>query len=990
MLLINSFCQPSVIQNTYYTNSSYPSSHHHTKWLHHDQVDKIYAFGDYSQGSFFRVYTSVGGSLLFSNTFPTVQEAVMAKVVNDSTFALTGNIGNNIWVALVGKDATLIWADTLSGPDNLINYAADVESDSLGNIYVIGEVDINTGNPFQYSDIGIFKFDYAGNLIWQNFFNGTNNKDDQGHSLLIDNNLNVYISGQEEVIAYSGSWDALLVKYDAGGNFIWKKIFDGGSSFGSHDDFGKKMLYKDGKIYLSCIEEVLSQQEREFVYRIDTSGTIDWSYNNSIMQIENVVDVEFMSDTSFVILGTYMNNYEIITEMNLSGIKLSEGVNYESGITIPMDMAIDTNKYVCVTGTYGQANISDIFIHVFNSRKELDWETYYPTATSDDSDGNCIVIENNSNKIFVGGMQEGVSNYRACITKYCSANPYCFSTPTTINTTADFGNGCLGDFNSDNFPDLALIQTSPLRLNIYFNNSGDLSGSPVYHNINQLADSLLSADFNNDGYDDIVMFTKGQNFFYILINNQSNGFYSQIVVNTGSPINDIHITDLNNDMGQDIITLNSDTTIKSYINNNNLTFSTFITDSLPGIANRLSSGDFDNDGITDIMYCQREGTWFQQGIYFCKGNGNGLFQSPVIKGAELFEFRTYEINQDGNPDLVGFMSGKFYTYYGNGAGGFSSQVMNLNMSLINSQSAIKSFGIGLNAQNYDKYFVWSAQTVNNAQPAGSFLLHSFNSCKNSYSDPYLLNTGYFGQTIVADINMDGESDYLAIYDFPQKIKYYTGCSDNPIGFAICPSVVTTILDTFCVGESYQLPDGSFTTTGGIYYDSLLTVNNCDSISKLILTQENISIPVTILNDTIYTDYNASYFYTWFDCTLLSSIPNNFNFYIPSQNGTYAVIANSGTCIDTSQCVNFFMTGTEEIIPFTYSILTNPVNNELRIITNQNDYLFEMYNVSGKLVKKLSYSKKDLALDMSDIQAGVYFIFLRNDRYSIATKIIKIE
>jgi hypothetical protein len=58
----------------------------------------------------------------------------------------------------------------------------------------------------------------------------------------------------------------------------------------------------------------------------------------------------------------------------------------------------------------------------------------------------------------------------------------------------------------------------------------------------------------------------------------------------------------------------------------------------------------------------------------------------------------------------------------------------------------------------------------------------------------------------------------------------------------------------------------------------------------------------------------------------------------------------------------------------FSIFPNPAKNELNIITESDvDYLIEILDISGAILKRISNQKGGTKIDLSDVANGVYFI-----------------
>ncbi len=121
--------------------------------------------------------------------------------------------GNKLWVRLAGT------------PEH--DYAYSVAVDSAGNAYVAGYTEGALGGQQNAggADIFLLKFDPEGNLIWSRQM-GTPS-DDIAYSVAVEPGGGALIAGYTggglDGGAYSGSWDAFLVKFDAGGNKLWSK-----------------------------------------------------------------------------------------------------------------------------------------------------------------------------------------------------------------------------------------------------------------------------------------------------------------------------------------------------------------------------------------------------------------------------------------------------------------------------------------------------------------------------------------------------------------------------------------------------------------------------------------------------------------------------------------------------------------------------------------------------------------------------------------------
>lgn len=171
-------------------------------------------------------------------------------------------LNNNV----IAQNSNFLWAKQMVGitvegigPNQGNSIAVDVNGNvyTTGNFYGTTDFDPGTGiynmTSAGSSDIFISKLDASGNFLWAKQFGGGGF--DQGKSVAVDNNGNVYIAGNFQ---YTGDFDPgdgvynldfsygniSICKLDASGNFLWAKQFGNGYSA-----LGSITLDTDGNIY---------------------------------------------------------------------------------------------------------------------------------------------------------------------------------------------------------------------------------------------------------------------------------------------------------------------------------------------------------------------------------------------------------------------------------------------------------------------------------------------------------------------------------------------------------------------------------------------------------------------------------------------------------------------------------------------------------------------------------------------------------------------
>ena len=162
------------------------------------------------------LYSSAGYVSRFSSV---VVESTSTYVYATGYTTLVGSERNIILAKYSTSDGTLQWQRQLSGLNGSVQISNDalaVTTDSSGNVYVSGKVNVSFLRDGSY----LAKFDSNGNLLWQKeLLNNTFS--DHIDSLICDSSNNVYGFGVTSApIGYS-----LVVKYDTSGNLIWQRAF---------------------------------------------------------------------------------------------------------------------------------------------------------------------------------------------------------------------------------------------------------------------------------------------------------------------------------------------------------------------------------------------------------------------------------------------------------------------------------------------------------------------------------------------------------------------------------------------------------------------------------------------------------------------------------------------------------------------------------------------------------------------------------------------
>ena len=211
-----------------------------------------------------------------------------------------------------------------------------------------------------------------------------------------------------------------------------------------------------------------------------------------------------------------------------------------------------------------------------------------------------------------------------------------------------------------------------------------------------------------------------------------------------------------------------------------------------------------------------------------------------------------------------------------------------------------------------------------------------------------------------------------------------------------PSYYYTNNDSICNGDSL-LWHGNYYKYTGTYFDSLLTVFDCDSIYELSLSVMQNPSPFTISGkDTVILDQTEEYLvpdssnltYNWNvqNSTIIDSL-SNYEYSIQWNNlGTgyiYVVATNQYGCTSDTAKLEVYV-GSSDVRNIVNNenikIYPNPANENLVVLCNE-DFIMEIYDLSGR---KLIVSERK-ETDISYLSKGIYFVKIVDKKGSLLLK-----
>ena len=383
-----------------------------------------------------------GGSFQYGEGI-TLDSSGNIYVVGISTLGLGDTVkrsysaNEDIFVAKLDINGNYLWNTFLGGVGADRGYS--IKLDSQGNIYVVGLSNSSWGDNIkkaftQSNDIVVVKLDADGNYLWNAFLGGSG--DDIGNDIIIDNNDNLYIVGNSSADwgstinnAYFNAIDAVVVKMDSNGNYLWNSFFGG-----NVDDYGYSItrdnsnnLYVAGSsagLWGTVVKRSHDNRSIDgFIVKMNSNGEYLWnsffgaggtdtSYGVSL-DINSNIYISGSSDQSW---GTNIkreyaqSNDGFITKLDSNGDYVWNAFLGGLGNDYGYDTSIDNNGYIYILGksdagwgrplkrfyTAGE----DAFVVKINSAGQLQLVTFLGGNGVDNAKGLTI---NSNNLLFISG-----------------------------------------------------------------------------------------------------------------------------------------------------------------------------------------------------------------------------------------------------------------------------------------------------------------------------------------------------------------------------------------------------------------------------------------------------------------------------------------------------------------------------------------------------------------------------------------------------------
>lgn len=201
-----------------------------------------------------------------------------AGIIYVTGYAYQGSAADFNFVTIKYNSAvTQRWAVQYNGPASKYDEARSLVTDGQGNIYVTGYSLTATPGNYDYSTI---KYDSTGAQKWAKSYNGTGNDNDKANAVKVDAVSNVYVTGKS-VGAGSNAEDMLTIKYDKNGNLKWTARYNSPSN--NYDEGKSIAVDANRNVYVTGYTYTNGSSNDYITLKYDSTGVQQWvtKYNGT-------------------------------------------------------------------------------------------------------------------------------------------------------------------------------------------------------------------------------------------------------------------------------------------------------------------------------------------------------------------------------------------------------------------------------------------------------------------------------------------------------------------------------------------------------------------------------------------------------------------------------------------------------------------------------------------------------------------------------------
>jgi len=297
-------------------------------------------------------------------------------------------------------DMKVYWQKKIGGTGT--DQGMSIAVDNNGNVYLNGEQESDT---FGYYDYGVVKLDTNGTLLWQKKIGGTISE--YATAIAVDSSGNVYLNGYQNSDSYGGH-DYGVIKLDTNGNLLWQKKI-GGINY----DYGQAIsLDNFGNVYVTGRQDsdVFGGSQDYGVVKLDTNGNLLWQKKIGGTGQDQGYAITVDSNKNVYLGGIqssdmYGGSFDIaVIKLDTNGNLLWQKKIGGTGNDYCYGIAVDSFNNVYLNGYQNSdsSGIADMAVIKLDTNGNLLWQK--KIGGNEIENGKAIAIDSNDNIYLNGGQ----------------------------------------------------------------------------------------------------------------------------------------------------------------------------------------------------------------------------------------------------------------------------------------------------------------------------------------------------------------------------------------------------------------------------------------------------------------------------------------------------------------------------------------------------------------------------------------------------------
>jgi uncharacterized delta-60 repeat protein len=311
------------------------------------------------------------------------------------------------------------WVQRINGPANGSDHGHDIATDLQGNIYVTGWIEVSSGN----TDYFTVKYASNGDTLWTRSYSSSPNGSDYGYALAVDQNGNVYVTGQS--VHSGGIFDLVTIKYNTNGDSLWVRSWEGPTNYSS---YGYSITVDNsGNVYVTGFTSDGLTSGEFITIKYDSNGVEKWARQykgpgTSSIDYSNCVAVDDSGNVYTAGWSGGENNLHDMTTIKYNSNGDSLWVRRYNGSANDNDYAywldLDNEGNVYVTGQSVETGTdNDATTIKYSPGGDLLWIKHYDGPGNGYDAAQSLSVDENGN-VYVTGNHTTAAGLNCMTLKY--------------------------------------------------------------------------------------------------------------------------------------------------------------------------------------------------------------------------------------------------------------------------------------------------------------------------------------------------------------------------------------------------------------------------------------------------------------------------------------------------------------------------------------------------------------------------------------------